>query len=108
MKRPFLPGFEEGVPNLLLCPQGESLCSVQRNFSKLILPRILGVVMYYVENIDWEYLNFADEILNTVLTIYSHDPEQPLPQSDEILMCTPHTTLDEVQEKKTQYQTISF
>nr|XP_022293483.1 E3 ubiquitin-protein ligase rnf213-alpha-like isoform X1 [Crassostrea virginica] len=59
VKRPFLPGFEEGVPNLLLCPQ--------------------------------------DEILNTVLTIYSHDPEQPLPQSDEILMCTPHTTLDEVE-----------
>ncbi|XP_062615790.1 E3 ubiquitin-protein ligase RNF213-like, partial [Saccostrea cucullata] len=38
-----------------------------------------------------------DEILNTVLTIYSHDPDQPLPQSDEILMCTPHTTLDEVE-----------
>ncbi|XP_061169274.1 E3 ubiquitin-protein ligase rnf213-alpha-like [Saccostrea echinata] len=38
-----------------------------------------------------------DEILNTVLTIYSYDPDQPLPQSDEILMCTPHTTLDEVE-----------
>ncbi|XP_056014152.1 E3 ubiquitin-protein ligase rnf213-alpha-like isoform X2 [Ostrea edulis] len=59
VNRPFLPCFEEGVPNLLLCPQ--------------------------------------DEILNTVLTIYSHDPDQPLPQSDEILMCTPHTTLDEVE-----------
>ncbi|XP_062591685.1 E3 ubiquitin-protein ligase rnf213-alpha-like, partial [Saccostrea cucullata] len=59
VQRPFLPCFEKGVPNLLLCPQ--------------------------------------DEILNTVLTIYSHDPDQPLPQSDEILMCTPHTTLDEVE-----------
>ncbi|XP_061169263.1 E3 ubiquitin-protein ligase RNF213-like isoform X1 [Saccostrea echinata] len=59
VQRPFLPCFERGVPNLLLCPQ--------------------------------------DEILNTVLTIYSHDPDQPLPQSDEILMCTPHTTLDEVE-----------
>ena len=25
VKRPFLPGFEKGVPNLLLCPQGDIL-----------------------------------------------------------------------------------
>ena len=54
------------------------------------------------------YLNSADEILNTVLTIYAHNPEQPFPQSDEILMCTPHTTLDEVQKLFKYHNTLFY
>jgi hypothetical protein len=32
----------------------------------------------------------------TTLSIYMMDRDQPLPMSDEILLCTPNTTKDEV------------
>ncbi|XP_052062754.1 E3 ubiquitin-protein ligase rnf213-alpha-like isoform X2 [Mytilus californianus] len=34
------------------------------------------------------------EIYNTVLSVYSHEVARPLPQSDEVLLCTPTTALD--------------
>ncbi|KAK3585578.1 hypothetical protein CHS0354_036765 [Potamilus streckersoni] len=36
------------------------------------------------------------DVLSTVLSIYMMDMNQPLPQADEILMCTPQTTLDQL------------
>ncbi|KAL3881512.1 hypothetical protein ACJMK2_027944 [Sinanodonta woodiana] len=36
------------------------------------------------------------DVLSTVLSIYMMDANQPLPQADEVLMCTPQTTLDEL------------
>lgn len=41
------------------------------------------------------YFNLGD-VINTVLTIYMMAGNQPLPQSDEVLMCNTETTLDEV------------
>ncbi|XP_052807608.1 E3 ubiquitin-protein ligase rnf213-alpha-like isoform X3 [Mya arenaria] len=38
----------------------------------------------------------SDEVLRVALSIYMHDSEQPLPQSDEVLVCTSDTTADEV------------
>ncbi|KAJ8315845.1 hypothetical protein KUTeg_007995 [Tegillarca granosa] len=35
-------------------------------------------------------------ILNTVLSVYSHEADQPLPQSDEVLVCSQHTTIDQL------------
>ncbi|XP_021363666.1 E3 ubiquitin-protein ligase rnf213-alpha-like isoform X2 [Mizuhopecten yessoensis] len=58
VNRDFIPGFEQEVPNLILCPQ--------------------------------------NDILNTVLTIYMNDGQQPLPQPDEVLICSSHTTLDQL------------
>jgi hypothetical protein len=40
--------------------------------------------------------NIVGEIYNTVLSVYSHEDDRPLPQSDEVLLCTPHTSLDMV------------
>ncbi|XP_021363650.1 E3 ubiquitin-protein ligase rnf213-alpha-like, partial [Mizuhopecten yessoensis] len=37
-----------------------------------------------------------NDILNTVLTIYMNDGQQPLPQPDEVLICSSHTTLDQL------------
>ncbi|XP_063403574.1 E3 ubiquitin-protein ligase rnf213-alpha-like [Mytilus trossulus] len=34
------------------------------------------------------------EIYNTVISVYSFEDSRPLPQSDEVLLCTPQTTLD--------------
>ena len=33
---------------------------------------------------------------NTVISLYSINDDSPLPQSDEVLLCTPQTTLDMV------------
>ncbi|XP_052086034.1 E3 ubiquitin-protein ligase RNF213-like [Mytilus californianus] len=38
-----------------------------------------------------------NEIYNTCLSIYNHEDEKPLPQSDEVLLCSPSTTLDMVE-----------
>ncbi|XP_052808702.1 E3 ubiquitin-protein ligase rnf213-alpha-like isoform X1 [Mya arenaria] len=38
----------------------------------------------------------SDEVLSVALSIYMYDPDQPLPQSDEVLVCTSDTTADEV------------
>ncbi|XP_033741838.1 E3 ubiquitin-protein ligase rnf213-alpha-like [Pecten maximus] len=37
-----------------------------------------------------------NDILNTVLTIYMNDRQEPLPQPDEVLICSGHTTLDQL------------
>ncbi|KAK3585575.1 hypothetical protein CHS0354_036762 [Potamilus streckersoni] len=36
------------------------------------------------------------DVFSTVLSIYMMDASQPLPQADEVLMCTPQTTLDQL------------
>ncbi|XP_052808614.1 E3 ubiquitin-protein ligase rnf213-alpha-like isoform X2 [Mya arenaria] len=36
------------------------------------------------------------EVLRVALSIFMYDPDQHLPQSDEVLMCTSDTTVDEV------------
>ncbi|XP_052808603.1 E3 ubiquitin-protein ligase rnf213-alpha-like isoform X2 [Mya arenaria] len=38
----------------------------------------------------------SDEVLRVALSIYMYDPDQPLPQSDEVLVCTSETSADEV------------
>ncbi|CAG2252472.1 RNF213 [Mytilus edulis] len=37
------------------------------------------------------------DIYNTVLSVYSHEVDRPLPQSEEVLLCTPSTTLDMIE-----------
>ncbi|XP_052817087.1 E3 ubiquitin-protein ligase rnf213-alpha-like [Mya arenaria] len=37
-----------------------------------------------------------DEILQTILSLYQYDAEQPLPQSDEVLLCRSNTSKDDV------------
>ncbi|XP_041354620.1 E3 ubiquitin-protein ligase rnf213-alpha-like [Gigantopelta aegis] len=36
------------------------------------------------------------DMLNAVLYLYMKDPSKPLPQPDEVLLCTPETSFDEV------------
>ncbi|XP_022801884.1 E3 ubiquitin-protein ligase rnf213-alpha-like, partial [Stylophora pistillata] len=37
------------------------------------------------------------EILATVLTLYMHDKQQPLPSHEEVLLCSPETTTEEIE-----------
>ena len=36
------------------------------------------------------------DLLKTVLSLYLHDRDKPLPQAEELLMCSPHTTMEQV------------
>ncbi|XP_022806308.1 E3 ubiquitin-protein ligase rnf213-alpha-like [Stylophora pistillata] len=38
-----------------------------------------------------------DDILATVLALYMHDKTQPLPSHEEVLLCTPDTTTEEIE-----------
>ncbi|PFX19442.1 E3 ubiquitin-protein ligase RNF213 [Stylophora pistillata] len=38
-----------------------------------------------------------DDILATVLALYMHDKKQPLPSHEEVLLCTPDTTTEEIE-----------
>ncbi|XP_022796393.1 E3 ubiquitin-protein ligase rnf213-alpha-like isoform X3 [Stylophora pistillata] len=38
-----------------------------------------------------------DDILATVLALYMHDKKQPLPSHEEVLLCTPNTTTEEIE-----------
>jgi len=35
-------------------------------------------------------------VLATVLALYMHDKKQPLPSHEEVFICTPETTTEEV------------
>ncbi|XP_067057901.1 E3 ubiquitin-protein ligase rnf213-alpha-like isoform X3 [Acropora muricata] len=37
------------------------------------------------------------EVLATVLALYMHDDDQPLPSREEVLICTPETTTEEIE-----------
>ena len=39
---------------------------------------------------------FVGDILATVLALYMHDKQQPLPSHEEVLICTRETTAEEV------------
>ena len=39
---------------------------------------------------------FVGDVLATVLALYMHDKHQPLPSHEEVLICTPETTAEEV------------
>ena len=39
---------------------------------------------------------FVGDVLATVLALYMHDKHQPLPSHEEVLICTPETTTEEV------------
>lgn len=38
----------------------------------------------------------SGDVLATVLALYMHDKEQPLPRQEEVLICTHETTAEEV------------
>lgn len=46
--------------------------------------------------IDVRTLFCVGDVLATVLALYMHDKEQPLPSHEEVLICTPKTTTEEV------------
>ena len=55
---------------------------------------------FNILNFDWLFFfNCCQgDVLMTTVSVYMMDRDQPLPQSDEILMCTSNTTKDEVRK----------
>ena len=38
----------------------------------------------------------VDDVIGTLLSLYMHDSSQSLPTAEEVLICTPDTTTEEV------------
>ncbi|XP_052808680.1 E3 ubiquitin-protein ligase rnf213-alpha-like isoform X1 [Mya arenaria] len=89
------------------------LCSISSNISDYLSLEHLGIILnmlaetdernirrnmplVYVEREPNLVVCPSDEVLSVALSIYMYDPDQPLPQSDEVLVCTSDTTADEV------------
>ena len=45
---------------------------------------------------EFETCSVLGDVLATVLALYMHDKDQPLPNQEEVLICTPETTTEEV------------
>ena len=45
---------------------------------------------------EFETCSVLGDVLATVLALYMHDEDQPLPSQEEVLICTPETTTEEV------------
>ncbi|OPL22201.1 hypothetical protein AM593_08169, partial [Mytilus galloprovincialis] len=65
------------------------LVSISSSVSDYLSVEHLGIIL--------NRLNEQGDIYNTVLSVYSHEVDRPLPQSDEVLLCTPTTTLDMIE-----------
>ena len=45
---------------------------------------------------EFETCYVLGDVLATVLALYMHDKDQSLPSQEEVLICTPETTTEEV------------
>ncbi|XP_052062680.1 E3 ubiquitin-protein ligase rnf213-alpha-like isoform X2 [Mytilus californianus] len=87
------------------------LVSISSSVSDYLSVEHLGIILYRLNEQDDFTVNRTllpcftagepnllicpqSDIYNTVLSVYSHEVNRPLPQSDEVLLCTPTTTLD--------------
>lgn len=50
----------------------------------------------------------AADVHTTVLSVYMTDPKLPLPGADEVLLCTEHTTLEDVSQWAVVVRAILF
>ncbi|XP_052808691.1 E3 ubiquitin-protein ligase rnf213-alpha-like isoform X2 [Mya arenaria] len=89
------------------------LCSISSNISDYLSLEHMGIILNMLAETDERNIRRnmqqlymeeepnlvvcpSDEVLSVALSIYMYDPDQPLPQSDEVLVCTADTTADEV------------
>ena len=53
-------------------------------------------ILFEIKANGFETCSVLGEVLATVLALYMHDEDQPLPSREEVLICTPETTTEEV------------
>lgn len=105
--------LKTGSPNLLVVPPGEKVLSlwwfvlwiIHYTYQLLQLRFCCTVTSMKIKsctystciNAIFSHLSLcADQVLKTALSLYMEDKTLPLPTFEEILICTPSTTSEEV------------
>ena len=79
-QRPF-KSLISGSPNLIVTSPG--------NYSTTVLEWSIFTELYLIHSL-------TENMLRVTITLYMEDPSLPLPTQEEVLICTPETTEEEV------------
>ena len=63
---------------------------------RFTIVKFLEEILFEINLNEFEILSISGDILATVLALYMHDKDQPLPSQEEVLICTPETNTEEV------------
>ena len=63
---------------------------------RFMIVNFLKEILFQINLNEFETLSVSGDVLATVLALYMHDKDQPLPSQEEMLICTPETTTEEV------------
>ena len=63
---------------------------------RFTIVKFLEEILFEINLNEFEILSISGDILATVLALYMHDKDKPLPSQEEVLICTPETNTEEV------------
>ena len=63
---------------------------------RFMIVNFRGEILFQINLNEFETPSVSGDVLATVLALYMHDKDQPLPSQEEVLICTPETTTEEV------------
>lgn len=70
---------------------------------RFMIVNFLEEILFQINLNEFETPSVSGDVLATVLALYMHDKDQPLPSQEEVLICTPETTTEEVTWNATRY-----
>ena len=68
-----------------------------------MIVKFLEEILFEINRNGFETCSGLGDVLSTVLALYMHDEDRPLPSQEEVLICTPATTTEEVSCYATRY-----
>ena len=69
------------------------MCQIKERF---MIVNFREGILFEINLNEFETPSVSGDVLATVLALYMHDKDQPLPSQEEVLICTPETTIEEV------------
>ena len=63
---------------------------------RFMVVNFLEEILFQINLNEFETPSVSGDVLATVLALYMHDKDRPLPSQEEVLICTPETTTEEV------------
>ena len=68
-----------------------------------MIVNFLKEIFFQINLNEFETPSISGDVLATVLALYMHDKDRPLPSQKEVLICTPETTNEEVTGNPTRF-----
>ena len=63
---------------------------------KFMIANFFEEILFQIKLNEFETPSVSGDVLATVLALYMHEKDRPLPSQEEVLICTPETTTEEV------------